>query len=369
MKNGIQKIIAEFKEIVSTADIKFNIDNTPVKPVKRLLKLFDQIEDVRRKVKVTYPLGELLLLAFIAIMANADSFVLIEQYCISKIALLRKFTPLKNGVPSHDTFRRVFTLLSPESLQKATVEYLIDNINLMRRAFDIDLEGLRHLCVDGKTANGSGRLHNTEFEIPKIHTLHVYDNTNSICLISKPVGEKTNEIPEAQAVLKCLDLKNVVVTFDAMNTQKETVGIIVKQKGHYLGALKANHPEFLNEVTSYLSPARLAKIKSSKSASNYLSYSEKAHNCVETRTLWLSKNVDWIAQCDEWANLKSIIRYEKKSVNIRTNKETVDVHFYITSLTDVRLCADVIREHWSVLCRMTFYPDHSLNPDNTKLAA
>jgi len=116
VKHGIQKIIAEFKEIAVQGNIQLDIGNTCVKPVKRLPHLFSEVDDIRVEARVMYGLGELLFTAFIAIMAGADTFVLIEQYCNSKLNQLRRFTPLDNGVPSHDTYRRVFSLLDPGSL-------------------------------------------------------------------------------------------------------------------------------------------------------------------------------------------------------------------------------------------------------------
>lgn len=362
-------MILEFKEIVSNMSFEFDPGFIPVKPVKRLLRLFDSVEDTREEGKTTYPLGELLLTAFIAIMSGADSFVLIEQFCLKKVTLLRKFTPLANGVPSHDTYRRVFTLLKPECLQLATVTFILDNIRLMRRAFGINEEGLRHLCVDGKTANGSGRLPGTAQEIRKGHTLHVYNNTDSFCLISKFVGEKTNEIPVAQEVLRLLDLNNTIVTFDAMNTQKGTVGVIAGQKGHYIGALKKNHQDFYAEVESYFTPARLRKIKEQDKEKNniYLSYSEKAHNCVETRTYWLTKNVAWLTQTEDWPNLKAVVRYEKKTVHQVTGKETKEIYFYLASITSVKDCADYIRGHWAVENELHWHLDANLGEDSCSI--
>jgi len=361
---GIKKVIAEFKEIVARGNIEFDLENTPTKPVKRLLRLFNEIKDTRVEARIDYPLGELLLIAFIAILNSADTFVTIAQFCNVKIKLLRKFTPLENGVPSHDTFRRVFTLLDPKCLQEVTVSYLLDNIKIMKRAFGIDDNGLRHLCVDGKTANGSGRLSGTKREIPKIHTLHVYDTSNGICLVSKAVGEKTNEIPEAQAILKDMDLSDIVVSFDAMNTQKDTVSIITEKKGMYLGSLKGNQPNFLQEVQSYFTEPALARIKKTK---NFLTYTEKAHNCIETRSFWLTKNVEWLLQFNEWPNLKSLIRYEKKSVHTVTGVETKDVYFYIASIINVDDCADIIRGHWGVENLLHWHLDANFNEDDCSI--
>jgi len=362
-KNGIMKVIAAFKEIAS--NLEFNIENTPVKPIKRLLRLFNGVEDMRVTARITYPLGELLLIAFLAILAGADTFVSIEVYCKPRAKLLRRFTKFNGLIPSHDTFRRVFSLLDPEALQKVIVAYLLDNVKIMRRSFGIDEDGLRHLCVDGKTANGTGRLIGTDREIPKIHTLHVYDNTNGICLVSKAVGEKTNEIPVAQEILKSMDLRDTIVTFDALNTQKATIAVIVEQKGHYLGGLKGNHPDFLEEVKSYFTSDRVSKIKQSKS--NYLSYTENAHNCIERRSYWLSKNVDWLVFLKDWPNLRALIRYEKKSENTVTGKVTSETFYYISSLTDINSCADVIRGHWSVENLLHWHLDATLNEDNCQV--
>ena len=360
--HGIQKVIAEYKEIIKNGNIQFNIDNTPAKPVKRLLKLFNTVEDTRVEPRTVYPLGELLLISFLAILGGADTFVTIADFCCMRINLLRKFTPLENGAPSHDTFRRVFSLLDPQCLQEVTVAYLLDNIRLMRRAFGIDGDGLRHICVDGKTAKGSGRLKDTAHEIPKIHTLHVYDTTNGICLVSKAVGEKTNEIPVAQDILKGMDLKDVVVTFDAMNTQKETIAIITAQKGLYLGALKGNQPDLFYEADSYFTSARLSRIKASKT--NYISYTEKAHNCVETRSYWFTKNVEWLVQIGDWPGLRSIVRYEKKSINLVTDKEIKEIYYYISSLSNAQDCADVIRGHWGVENLLHWHLDVNFKEDD-----
>jgi predicted transposase YbfD/YdcC len=368
-KSAVNKVIVEFKEIVANLNFSFDLEFTPVKPMKKLLKLFSSIDDARVEARITYPLGELLLIAFLAIMSGADSFVLIEKFCFAKFRLLQKFIPQLKYVPSHDTFRRVFTLFSPESLQMITVSYLLDNIKMMRRVFGIDEAGLRHYSVDGKTANGSGRLPNTAVEINKIHTLHVYDNTDSVCLISKPVGEKTNEIPVAQEVLALLDLKNVVVTFDALNTQKKTIEVITAQKGLYIGALKKNHQDFFGEVESYFNSDRLRKIKEQDKgrSSIYLSYSEKAHNRIETRTYWLTKNVAWLTQVEEWDNLKAVVRYKKESVDLVTGKKTNETYFYISSLDNVKDCADFIRAHWAVENELHWHLDANMGEDSSSI--
>lgn len=124
-------------------------------------------------------------------------------------------------------------------------------------------EDKRLICFDGKEQKGTGRKYGTDSEIRNLQTLNVYDASNGVCLFSKSIDEKTNEIPVAQEILKCMQLTNSIVTFDALNTQKKTIEIIANQKGDYVGALKANHVTFANEVTDYFTDKICAKIKDS----------------------------------------------------------------------------------------------------------
>ncbi len=101
---------------------------------------------------------------------------------------LKKFLNLKNGIPSHDTFRRVFALIDSEQLQAATVSFLIENINSLKKSLGIKETRYRHICVDGKEQKGTGRKYDTDEKIRNLQTLHVYDASNDICLYSQPIA-------------------------------------------------------------------------------------------------------------------------------------------------------------------------------------
>jgi predicted transposase YbfD/YdcC len=289
----------------------------------------------------------------------------IELFAKSNAGWLEKNFGVRHGIPSHDTFRRVLALVDPEQLQRATVSFLLENIECVKRAFGIG-GGTKHYCVDGKTARGSGRLKDCEREIRQMHTLHVYDRSDGICLVSEEVGGKTNEIPVAQGVLRLLDLKNTVVSFDALNTQRDTVAAVVGQGGGYVAALKGNQPELHAEVESYFTPAVQKRIRDGKT--NYVEVIEKLHGRVEVRRYYLSKNVSWLVQAGDWQGLKAVVYHTLQTENINSGKKTFEVSCYIASVTDAELCADIIRGHWAVENELHWHLDVNFLEDGIQIA-
>jgi len=192
--------------------------------------------------------------------------------------------------------------------------------------FEIDGAGLKQYCVDGKTACGTDRLKGTTHEVGQMHTLHVYDRMDGICIFSREVGEKTNEIPVAQEILGLLDLRGTVVSFDALNTQVDTIAIIASKKGDYMATLKGNQPEMYREALSYFTPERLKGLEQKEA--NVFEMKEIKHNRIETRRYYLTKNVSWIVQTEKWAKLKSIIYYTMHTEDINTGKTTDEIHVY-----------------------------------------
>lgn len=239
----INHIILEYKDTITRSGI--SPDAKPPKVVlRRFVRLFRNVDDSRIASMTDYPLVEILLIAFLAILANASTWNEIMLFGRSKQRWLKKFIPLKHGIPSHDTFRRVFSLIDSDSLQGATVGFLMENMDAIRRSLGLSLDGYRLICIDGKEENGTGRKYGTWEAVRNLQTLHVYDASNSICLCSCPIDSKTNEIPVAQDALGNLNLKDCIVTFDALHTQKDTITVIAGQKGDYVGGLKGNqhHP-------------------------------------------------------------------------------------------------------------------------------
>jgi len=339
--------ILEYREIIASAGITIDESKPPTKTLRRFLRLLGKVEDPRLDGMTEYPLCEILMIAFLAVLAGASAWTEISRFGMKKKKWLKKFLKLHNGIPSHDTFRRTFALIEPSQLEKATVSFLLENMAAMKRSLNISETGEKRLInVDGKEQNGTGRKYGTDEKVRNLQTLHIYDASNGICLVSRPIDKKTNEIPVAQDVLGTMQLRDAIVTFDSMNTQRDTVAIIAGQKGDYVGALKGNHETFFEEVGTYFSDRKKNAIKD-KSA-NYYETVEKAHNQVETRRYYLTSSIGWFEDKKNWAGLRGFVCYEKKTSNLVTGKETTEIRYYITSLKDVRLCAESIRGQWNV---------------------
>jgi len=197
----------------------------------------------------------------------------------------------------------VFGLIKTEQLEAATVGFIADVITRLKTVLKLNNTDVRHICVDGKESRGTGRKRDTSEAVRNLQTLHIYDNSHGICLYSRQIENKTNEIPVAQSILGSMDLRGSIVTFDAMNTQKKTIAIIREQKGDYIGALKGNHEIMDGEVSDYFTNARCEQIR--VKGVDYCRSSEKAHNQAETREFFLTRQVSWFQDLDQWSGLKS----------------------------------------------------------------
>ena len=149
--------IATYSDSIHELGISFDENTAPPKDViRRFVRLFKDIDDVRCQAMIDYPLAEIILIAFLAVLANASTWVEMECFGKSKQKWLKKFVRLKNGIPSHDTFRRVFSLIDTEQLQKATVAFLVENITAIKRSLPKEPDKYRLICVDGKEQRGTG---------------------------------------------------------------------------------------------------------------------------------------------------------------------------------------------------------------------
>lgn len=307
-----------------------------------------QVDDPRQAGKLEYPLYEIIVLTFFAILGGADTFSAVAACCKYKEKFFRKFLPLEHGMPSHDTFNRVFSLIDVGQLEDALVFFVSQSFQKLRKALKIPEPSLKQICVDGKVSRGSGRHADTTSEIKDIQTLHVYSTEDGICLHSRQIGEKTNEIPTAQAILSTMDLKDTIVSFDAMNTQIETLRTIVSRKGYYVGGLKGNHKTMLQECAFCFDEACLQKARNNAG----LSYRcvEKAHNQIEDMEFTLAR-VDPAegSLFAAWPGLRSIVRYEKRTEDLVSGKKTMEIRYYLSNLTGkASEVAMAIRQHWQV---------------------
>jgi predicted transposase YbfD/YdcC len=355
--------IIEFADIIKSNGIECSEDLTPSnKVVKRFIRIAKKVPDKRMRGMIDYPMKEILLIAFFAVLSGAETWTQIAQFGKVREPWLRGFLKYRRGTPSHDTFRRVFSLIDPTVLQTLTVNFLMDNMGRIKASLEIKDEGIRLINVDGKQARGTGRGKGKDGAKPNIQTLNVFDASNGICLSMECIPDKTNEIPAAQAALALLDVKGAVVTCDALNTQKKTMGVVAERKGDYVAALKKNHHLFYDEVDAYFTEEKMKSIR--KEGTDFVTSIDKAHSQVERRNFYLARDVKWFADRGEWKKLKAFVCFEKTITDTESGEVTKERRLFISSVANAALCAEAIRGHWAVENILHWHLDASFGDDD-----
>jgi predicted transposase YbfD/YdcC len=360
----IARPLLEFADAIKSKGIECDEDLSPSnKVVKRFLRLAKQVPDARVQGMIEYPLKEILLTAFFAVLSGAETWTQMAQFGRARGAWLRSFLKFRNGTPSHDTFRRVFSLVSPDVLQRLIADFLMDNLNRIKASLGIEAKGANLISVDGKQANGTGRRSGKDGPSPNFQTLNVYDASSCICITMKGIDGKESEIKAAQAALALVDVRGAVVTCDALNTQKATVAAIAgKGKGgDYVAALKKNHHAFYEEVESYFTFERKREIR--KSGAGFVQSLDKAHSKVEKRRFYVTDDVKWFQGRGDWAKLRAFVCYEKTMYDTQTRTDSVEIRYFIASTADAGLCAEAIRGHWAVENALHWHLDASFADD------
>jgi predicted transposase YbfD/YdcC len=177
------------------------------------------------------------------------------------------------------------------------------------------------------------------------------------------ISSKTNEIPAAQAALELVNVKGSIVTCDALNTQKATVAVIAgKGKGgDYVAALKKNHHTFYTEVEAFFTQEKKDEIRNN--GKGFIASHEKAHSQIEQRNFYVTDNVKWFQDRSDWVKLRAFICYEKIIHDNRTGEDSVELRYFISSVTDAELCAEAIRGHWRVENVLHWHLDVSFSDD------
>lgn len=333
---------------------------------KLIVRIHKNVDEPRMKGMIHHDLCDIVVIVFLATLCGCEAWTEFEDFGRCHKKWLSQFLKLPFGIPSHDTFERVFSMLDPIQLERATTSFIIDCMEKIKKMAEEkqpkDCEVYQQVSVDGKALRGSGRNHQpgSNEEIRNLQLLHVYNCSEEWCMFTRAIEDKTNEIPVAQELLSTLNLHHTIVSFDAMNTQKDTVKVIHKQKGDYIGGLKENQQRFYNEVKDAFDEETLKRYKKSKK--RYVKTVEKAHSCIETREYYMMDDLSWFCDLQKWAGLRSVVlcvsTKEKKD-----GSKTVENRYYISSLRNIDLLAQGIRGHWAIENKLHWELDYSFKED------
>ena len=328
----------------------------------------DKVPDYRHPSYTKHLLGDIIMIVFFAVLGNANEWGEIESFAKRKEKWLRKYLELPFGIPTDDTFRVVMGNINTEHFYQAVVGLLLDMIegivSLSGKEEDIYEKSI--VSVDGKESRGSKRKSGEQGEVRALQTLNVYSNDHGICLAQKFINEKTNEIPAAQELLRLMDLRNTIVTADAINCQKETVAAIVTGKGDYVLALKGNQQLLYGEVRAYFEEGVLEKLKGKEGC--YKKTVEPEHGGTAVREYYITEDTGWYSEREKWKKLRSFGMVHKVLKKVDGTKEE-EYRYYICSIgEDVDEFERAARGHWGVEVKLHWHLDFTFRDDkNTSM--
>ena len=300
---------------------------------------FDGLEDPRSTVNRQHPLVSVVVIALMAVLAGAGGPTAIARWAALKQELLLKVLPLPNGVPRKDVFRRVLALLKPSAFQACFVNWLQS-----LRAQAAEASGIEQpvLAVDGKTLR---RSHDRSKGLGALHSVSVWASEFGLSLGQVACADKSNEITAIPELLRLVDIKGAIITIDAMGTQKAIAEDIIDLGADYVLALKGNQGTLHQQVIAYIdkqSQNDFADVNARRHTTK-----ETGHGREETRSYIQMPVPDNLAGLEHWKGLKSIGAVA--SVCVRDGKETVELRYYISSLSvRVKQFAHAVRSHWGI---------------------
>jgi len=236
---------------------------------KILLNEIKDLDDPRRKREPKHLLIDLVTIAILATLAGADSMSAVETYGKAKEKWLSTFLELPHGIPSHDTFSRVFGLIDPEQFNRffqRWIEHLTAQLNI------------KLIHIDGKTLRGS---YDRESKLKALHSVSAWGSEHQLVLAQTRVDSKSNEITAIPQLLELLALEGTIITLDAMGTQIEIAQQISAGGGDYLLALKANQEKLFQGVRSFFTQALKTDWQGIKYS--YAARTEAGHHRIERR--------------------------------------------------------------------------------------
>lgn len=365
VSKDLKKIIDLFDEDDFVEEDTIEEMNLDAKFIYELNNNACYIVEEREIGKILHSIESILLSVIFAILAKCNTFVEIHLFMKKHYNWLDKHVKFDCGLPSLSTVKRVIGFINPKELENVCQEslksFLLNNEPLYRNGFFV-INDIK--AIDGKTANSSCRNSSKNGKIAKMNAMSVHSVKNDCCEATEFIDKKTNEIPTAPKLLERLNIKDCIVVFDALNTQKDTIKYIVKNKGHYVAPVKGNQSMLEEQIKDYFDDDKLFE-KAKKES--YYKFNEKAHGKPEKREYIFTNDTDWLYKKREWKNIKSI------GIAIRTYENSKgelkkDVRYYISDIdsNEIEIISKAIRGEWSIENKLHWYLDMVFNEDNNK---
>ena len=318
-----------------------------------LIDHFSGIEDPRIDRSKRHQLIDILVIAICATICGAEGWEDFELFGNCKRDWFKSFLDLPNGIPSHDTFRRVFARLDPTQFQQAFLDWVRSVTKLTHGEV---------VAIDGKQLR---RSHDRAAGKSAIQMVSAWAEENRLVLGQVRVDEKSNEITAIPELLKMLEIRGCIVTLDALGCQTEIARAIVEKQADYVLAVKGNQPALVEDLRAYFDWALADKFQQT-------SYTKKEtvdgdHGRVEVRRCYASEDCDWLRRKGEWKGLRSIAMVESER-SVGEVESSHERRYYISSLAaDAEELNRVIRRHWSIENSLHWVLDIAFREDDSRI--
>ncbi len=320
-----------------------------------LIECFSVLPDPRIDRTKQHKLIDIVVIGFCTILDGGEGFTDMEQFGTAKKEWFKSFLELPNGIPSHDTFNRVFQALDPA----AFAECFINWTEGIRKAVSGEV-----VAIDGKALRRARNI-SSGGTIP--YMVSAWATSNGLSLGQVKVDEKSNEITAIPVLLRSLNLEDCIVSIDAMGCQKKIAREIIDADADYVLALKGNHGSAHEEIKCFMDDMvmRWQADESLEPELGYYETIEKSHGRIETRRYWQSNQIEWFEERKAWEKLTSFGMVE--SIREINGETSVERRYYLSSLENsITQLAGAVRNHWRVENSLHWVLDVTFKEDDSR---
>jgi len=323
-----------------------------------IIGIFRDLPDPRIDRRKRHLLEDIITIAILAVISGADHWTEIEQYGRSKEAWLRTFLRLPNGIPSHDTFGRVFTHLDPKAFREGFARW----VDALRDRIE-PKAGDAHVAIDGKTSRRSG---SPKADLGPLHMVSAWAVNHGLVLGQVATDKKSNEITAIPVLLDLIDIEGCVVTIDALGCQEKIVTKVCDRGGEYVLAVKENQPKLEQDVREFFEWAERAAV-AERPVIETSETIDREHGREERRVASVSSDVEWIRGLGKkWKGIKTIVQIE--AWRSEGAEQSYERRYYISSLeADAGRLNRLVRDHWGIENGLHWCLDIAFREDDNRV--